>query len=346
MSDLSRAMTSNIMQSIHPAPASYRSRETDQPGNRGHANPTQRNDQRQIEDDEAMAMAMASSIRSYEEEQQAAKRQRSDRHGEGSSSRAGIPIDVDEREPTNASTPTKKKALVVGIAAYSKGELRTPVKDAREMDKTLKQMGFESKCVVDCDFKTLRDEERTFISSLQETDVALFYFAGHGVEASVWQGTQNKQSNWLLAKKVPNYTDELPGNALDAQALLKKMEEKADAVVMILDCCRDNPLPDQARDRGLQGSGGLCTMNHKGSLISYACAPGECASDGGIEDHGLYTKHLLTEVKKEKGLEIEKVIKRVTKAVSKESKENPSDHPKGEQRPWYESSLTDDVILF
>ena len=73
------AMMSDIMQPVRPAPASYRSRETDQPGNRGHANPTQRNDhERQIEDDDARAMAMASSIRSYEEEEEAAKRQRSD----------------------------------------------------------------------------------------------------------------------------------------------------------------------------------------------------------------------------------------------------------------------------
>ena len=78
--------------------------------------------------------------------------------------------------------------------------------------------------------------------------------------------------------------------------LLQKMQERETGFnLILLDCCRNSPLPGSSRNVG----GGLCVMQAPaGSMIVFACAPKQVASDGAPgERNGVFTKHLLAHLK-------------------------------------------------
>jgi Caspase domain len=95
---------------------------------------------------------------------------------------------------------------------------------------------------------------------------------------------------------------------------------------VILDACRNNPFARSFRNSTV----GLAPMQAPaGTLLAYATAPGEVASDGAGEN-GLYTQHLLQNMRIP-GLKIEDVFKNVRASVRQESA--------GRQTPWENTSL-------
>lgn len=179
--------------------------------------------------------------------------------------------------------PTGKQALVFGIAAYSSSPLDNTLNDARDVHGALERMGFDATLVLDCSIEELYAAIDAFTNSLCPGGIALFYFAGHGVEH---QGT-----NWLVCKEMPKDQHSLPLKAYDVQRLLSQMQDRPTRFnVLILDCCRNNPLPSKFRSH----SGGLCQMEApEGSMICFACAPKQMAIDGAGQRNGVFTHHLL-----------------------------------------------------
>src|SRR5690349_15522061 len=76
---------------------------------------------------------------------------------------------------------------------------------------------------------------RDFGDSLRGGGTGLFYFAGHGM--------QIKGRNYLIPVGAAiEREDEVPYAAVDAQAVLDKMEAASNSAnVLILDACRNNP---------------------------------------------------------------------------------------------------------
>eukprot|EP00966_Prymnesium_polylepis_P154081 3558140-Prymnesium_polylepis.1 len=210
-----------------------------------------------------------------------------------------------------------RKALVVGIAKYSRAPLRCTVHDATKMHAALCRIGFSAQLMTDCDFDTFHNAVDTFIESLNPGDSALFYFAGHGVEAAVQQGLHLESSNWLISRHVPQSNDQLPRAAVDAQATLERMKQRHTHFnLLILDCCRDNPLPPTSRS--LNDGGLLPMMAPAGSLVAFACAPRQKAVEPAGKKHGLYTWHLLKHIETP-GLRVEDLFIEVGNRVRKES---------------------------
>src|SRR5688572_18501159 len=79
----------------------------------------------------------------------------------------------------------KRVALVIGNSAYKHaGELANPRNDATDMTVTLKQRGFQ---VIDgFDLDKIRFDRmiRDFATALSGADVALFFYAGHGLQVA------------------------------------------------------------------------------------------------------------------------------------------------------------------
>ena len=197
-------------------------------------------------------------------------------------------------------------------------------------------MGYASTLVTDCDIDTLLHAKRTFVDSLQQNDIAFFYFAGHGTEASVRQAGKHCTSNWLLARDVPESNSDLPRYALDAHNLLAEMEARGTLFnALVLDCCRDNPLPDGTRSLGSSGGpfNGLASMDPRGSLVAFACAPGAKSIELPREPHGIYTHHLLKHLETP-GLEINALFIRIGNAV-----EQATQHLPQPQRPYVNHCL-------
>lgn len=234
-------------------------------------------------------------------------------------------------EGARAQTESPRRvALVVGNNAYSNAPLLNPVNDAKAMAEALQGAGFEVNLKLDASQGELIAALRQFGNRLREGGVGtagLFYFAGHGM--------QIRGRNFLIPVGANiEHEDEVAYLALDAQAVLDKMEAAGNGTnLMILDACRNNPFARSVRS----ASQGLAPMDAPvGSVIAFATAPGSVASDGGTGGNGLYTAHLLNAIR-QPGLKIEEVFKQVRMAVLRDSF--------GRQMPWEATSLVGDFYF-
>ncbi len=221
----------------------------------------------------------------------------------------------------------RRVALVIGNAAYKEAPLGNPVNDATAMAQTLEEAGFTVRLLTNVDHRGTLQAVREFGDRLRQADVGVFYFAGHGM--------QIKGRNYLIPVGAEiQREDEVAYAALDAQAVLDKMESAGSTTnLVVLDACRNNPFARSFR----ASTPGLAQMEAPvGTLVAFATAPGSVASDGAGQ-HGLYTDHLLRAMR-QPGAKVEDVFKRVRAGVRRASE--------GKQVPWEATSLEGDLVLF
>lgn len=219
-----------------------------------------------------------------------------------------------------AAQGNQKLALVIGNADYKSSPLRNPVNDARAMSAKLKSLGFDV-----IEFENLQQKQigkvlREFRGQLKEGAVAVFFYAGHGLQVN--------GVNYLPAVDAEiESEDDIPLQSLDVNAVFKVMADaKTRLNLVFLDACRNNPYTRSFRS----SEGGLAKVNApSGTLISFATRPGSVARDGDGKN-GLYTQNLLSAMDAE-NVPIEQVIKRVVSGVKKASN--------GAQEPWIEGSI-------
>jgi formylglycine-generating enzyme required for sulfatase activity len=168
---------------------------------------------------------------------------------------------------------------------------------------------------------------REFRSKIAPGNVALVFYAGHGI--------QFKGQNYFPAvDSVINSEEDVPLQSLNLSSLLDNMEEaKAGVSLVFLDACRNNPYSRSFRSH----SNGLAKVEAaSGTLIHYATKPGSVAADGDGKN-GTYTEALLAQMS-EPGVPVELMLKRVANRVVARTK--------GKQEPWVEGSLRGDFYFF
>ena len=177
---------------------------------------------------------------------------------------------------TPSALAEPRLALVIGNSNYGKetGRLPNPANDAALMAATLGKLGFKVTKLIDADQKQMKRAIADFGSALTAAgpDAAgLFFYAGHGVQIA--------GENYLIPLKAEIRKEaDAELEAVPANWVLKQMEFAGNRInIIILDACRNNPLP-----RSMRGaSRGLARMDApKGSFIAYSTAPGETAADG------------------------------------------------------------------
>src|SRR5471030_2011403 len=233
---------------------------------------------------------------------------------------------------TGPAIAERRIALVVGNSAYQNvTRLDNPRNDAALMAETLSGLGFTlvgGRAQLDLDKAALDTAVQSFGRQLQGADVALFYYAGHGVQVS--------GSNYLVPVNAnPTREADVDFQMVDVNLVLRQMQGSGTRLNMvILDACRNNPFGA----RGLRSSeGGLAQMRApEGTLISYATQPGSVAQDGG-DGHSPYTKALAVTIK-QAGLDIFQTFNQVGLAVKRETG--------GVQQPWVSSSPIDGTFYF
>ncbi len=226
----------------------------------------------------------------------------------------------------------KRIALVVGNSAYQNiTRLDNPRNDATLMAGTLSGLGFTligGSAQLDLDKAALDTDVQNFGQQIQGADVALFYYAGHGVQVN--------GSNYLVPVGAnPTREADVDFQMVDINLVLRQMQGSGTRLNMvILDACRNNPFGA----RGLRSAdGGLAQMRApEGTLISYATQPGSVAQDGS-DGHSPYTKALATTIK-QAGLDIFQTFNQVGLAVKRETG--------GSQQPWVSSSPIDGSFYF
>jgi hypothetical protein len=226
----------------------------------------------------------------------------------------------------------KRIALVVGNSAYQNiTRLDNPKNDALLMADTLGGLGFTlvgGKAQLDLDKAALDSAVQNFGRQVQGADVALFYYAGHGVQVS--------GSNYLVPVGAnPTREADVDFQMVDVNLVLRQMQGSGTRLNMvILDACRNNPFGS----RSLRAAeGGLAQMRApEGTLISYATQPGSVAQDG-ADGNSPYTKALASTVR-QAGLDIFQTFNQVGLAVKRATA--------GAQQPWVSSSPIDGTFYF
>jgi hypothetical protein len=225
-------------------------------------------------------------------------------------------------------------ALVIGNGRYTQvPQLPNPPNDAADIAQALRKLGFDVIEGRDVDRKTMEDKIREFGRKLDKADLALFFYAGHGLQVA--------GKNYLVPidAKLERPGD-LTFETIDMAVVLEQMESAQRVDLIFLDACRDNPFAKSlARSLGTRsasvGQGLAQVQSAVGTMIIYSTQPDNVAQDGAGRNSPFTSallKHMATP-----GLEIDSMMKRVRADVLAATQQ--------QQVPWDHSSLVGDVFL-
>jgi hypothetical protein len=190
----------------------------------------------------------------------------------------------------------KRVALVIGNSAYQNvARLPNPINDGATVAATLKDAGFD---VVDSRHDLPAAETRRvlrdFADRTRDADIAVVYYAGHGIEVD--------GSNYLIPvdAKLERDTD-VYDEALSLDRVLLAIEPAKRLRLVILDACRDNPF-SKAMKRTVASRAigqGLAKVEptSPNMLIAYSAKAGSTAADGDGKNSPFtvaLSKHLTT----------------------------------------------------
>ena len=226
----------------------------------------------------------------------------------------------------------RRVALVVGNGAYQAvPQLANPVPDAVAVARVLQAAGFQTDLVRDADRNALAAALRRFGTAAEGAELAVFYFAGHGIQIG---GDNHLLPVDARLSHVRDVDYELVGLPLVLRAM-----QGAQARILFLDACRDNPLAAQVR--GLSGTRsvglGLARVEtvDLGTLVAFSTSPGAVALDG-TGANSPFTEALVRHMATP-GLEVRQLMTRVRRSVVEATG--------GRQIPWDNSSLITEVVL-
>jgi hypothetical protein len=233
---------------------------------------------------------------------------------------------TDDRAPA-----LRKTAFVVGNSAYRHVQrLINPGRDAAAIAAKLRGIGFDVTTVIDGDQPAMAAALAQFTQRSAGSDIALFYFAGHGIQI-------NGENYFLPVTAKASTTDAVLKQSLALNDVRRRLGEASPGLtIFILDACRDNPFGSLAANRPWETAApvtlqpGLAQVQSAaGMLIAYATQPGKLAFDGKGK-HSPFTESLLRYLE-EPGLEIRLMLGRVREDVVA--------HTNGAQIPWVEEAV-------
>ena len=236
----------------------------------------------------------------------------------------------------DALAQDRRVALVVGNSAYRHAtSLANPRNDAAGVARTLEGLGFRVTLLRDLGVSEFREALLDFGDAARGADVALFFFAGHGLQ----MGLRDRAENFL----VPVDAQLADARRLEDEAIrlsrVLELMESARARVVILDACRDNPLiAAMANTGGTRSVGrGLAPIEGaaQGTLIAFSTAPGAIAADG-RGDNSPFTEALLRHLPTP-ALEFRTVLTRVRAEVARATN--------NAQTPWSNDGLLTELFL-
>jgi uncharacterized caspase-like protein len=233
----------------------------------------------------------------------------------------------------NTADAARRVALVIGNSAYQNVDrLPNPERDARDVAAALQQMNFESVTLrVDLDQSGMRRALGEFASVAAGADVALLYYAGHGIEVS--------GQNYLVPTDARlNGAGDVDFETVDLTTATAALERAAGLKLLILDACRDNPfrsrLQQGGRTRSISRGLARVEPNGRDIVVAYAAREGTTAADG-EGTNSPYTAALLKHIGTP-GLDVRLLFGKVRDDVVSATG--------GEQEPYIYESLGGDVL--
>lgn len=226
----------------------------------------------------------------------------------------------------------RRVALVIGNGQYElTGSLPNPSNDAEDMRKSLNEIGFEVIGGSNLSRREMIALIREFGQRIMAGGTGLFYYSGHGIQAS--------GQNYLIPVDADIQSeDEVEFQAVSLNLVLTKMATaRNDLNIVILDACRNNPYLKswRALGRGSSDDGLARVSPPTGTLVLYAARPGEVALEGKGRN-GMFTESLLKQIKVP-GLEYDAMVKVVSADVWERSNR--------QQFPWKEGNSLKDFYF-
>ena len=190
------------------------------------------------------------------------------------------------------SLAERRVALVVGNSAYvAVPHLSNPANDARAMAQRFRDARFDAvDLVTDATGEEFRRALREFTRKSLDADLAVVFYAGHGVEIG---GT-----NYVIPVDAKLTTDlDVEDEAIGLDRIVRALEPARKLKLIIVDACRENPfVPTMRRvsaSRAVERGLGRVEVDGADTLIAFAAKAGSTAADGTEEGHSPFTKALL-----------------------------------------------------
>ena len=203
--------------------------------------------------------------------------------------------------PADAEEP--RTALLIANGDYVHfGRLPNPVPEARALGDALKKLGFDVTLVADAGRERMLDALADYETKLRDRrGVAFFHYGGHAVQVG--------GKNYLIPADA-DIPDErrVPTRTVDLDEVMAGLQAAgSDTSIVVLDACRDNPLPASS---GRSASRGLVVvgLKPKNSVIVYSAEAGTKALDG------VFTPALIRHIGRQ-GLSLSEVLQNVRREV-------------------------------
>lgn len=206
----------------------------------------------------------------------------------------------------------RRVALVIGNSTYEHvSKLPNPAQDAQDVADALKRLSFEVVLEIDQPFRKMRRSLRNFARKAARADMAVVYFAGHGIEID--------GQNYLIPTDAELREDvDVEFETLSLDQVMRSVRGARELKLVLLDACRNNPFAHSMRMSGNTRSvgRGLARIEPTvGTLVSYAAKQGTTADDGAGRNSP-YTQALLKYLE-EPGLEVNFLFRKVRDEVLK-----------------------------
>lgn len=226
----------------------------------------------------------------------------------------------------------KKVALVLGEQRYEHlRPLENPLNDALAVEARLQELGFEVFLETNRDLRRMRRALEDFVYDGEGADLALVFFAGHGLEVE-------GQNLLLPVDADPRDLGTLRDTALPLEEVVQALAQVAPRGIALIDACRSDPFGGSqdgtraaaALSENVQVQPGFGRVGRADGLIyAFSAAPGRPALDGDAGNSPFseaLVRHISTP-----GLELRSVLTLVQQDVY--------DRTRGRQLPYIESGL-------
>jgi uncharacterized caspase-like protein len=146
----------------------------------------------------------------------------------------------------NTAAADRRVALIIGNSAYKNAPtLANTIADAVGLAQLFRSVGFETVILRnDLGVMDSRRTVRDFLLIAEGADIAVVYYAGHGIEIG--------GMNYLVpvdAKLSRDY--DVDDEAVSLDRIVWALQSVKRLRLILLDACRDNPFPDRMRSAGV-----------------------------------------------------------------------------------------------
>ena len=216
--------------------------------------------------------------------------------------------------PVKSSDAQERIALIIGNSDYQYADmLPNPRNDAAAMGEALEDVGFDVEVSIDLDQRGMQAALRDFGLKAETAEVALVYFAGHGIQVA--------ENNYLLPTDAQLKRErDLIYEATPLDIVMAEVAQARQLGIVILDSCRNNPLADNLRQslgpvRSKLVGLGMARVEDvpPDTLIAFSTRFNQLAYDG-WKDLSPFTEALIKHIE-EPGLELDLFFRKVRDTV-------------------------------